>query len=130
MGDYERYAVPHSLVNALRARLLGRAPLRLKPSRICDSMGDYVRYAMPYSLVNALRARLLGGPPAGLAHGEWGVWGAKRASVLPERCCGARMRRGVAEAPGGLKQDVEGRRVGPPAGVWGQRPRREGSPHP
>ena len=39
---------------ALRGqRPRSRAPLRLKPSRMGDSMGDYVRYAMPHLLVYA-----------------------------------------------------------------------------
>jgi hypothetical protein len=60
-GYYERYAVPYRWLNALRARLLGRALLRLKPSRICDNRGYYERYAVPHHWLNALRARLLGG---------------------------------------------------------------------
>jgi hypothetical protein len=47
-----------------RAFTIGRALLRLKPSRISESMGDYERYAVPYRWVNALRARLLGAPTA------------------------------------------------------------------
>jgi hypothetical protein len=38
-----------------------RALLRLKPSRMCESMGHSVRYAVPHRWVNALRSRLLGG---------------------------------------------------------------------
>ena len=38
-----------------------RALLRLKPSRICDSMGHNVRYGVPHLQVNALRARLFAG---------------------------------------------------------------------
>ena len=37
-------------VNALRARLLGRALLRLKPSRMSESKGHCERYAVPYVL--------------------------------------------------------------------------------
>ena len=43
----------------------GRALLRLKPSRRCESMGHHERYAKPQRLVNALRARLLGGGVTG-----------------------------------------------------------------
>jgi hypothetical protein len=46
---------------------MGRALLRLKPSRICANRGHYVRYAVPQYAVNALRARLLGGGVAGAA---------------------------------------------------------------
>ena len=60
MGYSGRCAVPQHWVNALRSRLLGRALLRLKPSRRCDSMGHYERYAVPQHWVNALRSRLLG----------------------------------------------------------------------
>jgi hypothetical protein len=59
MGDYVRYGGPHCPVNALAGAVVGRALLRLKPSRICESMGDYVRYGGPHCPVNALRARML-----------------------------------------------------------------------
>jgi hypothetical protein len=36
--------------NGRTAKPSGRALLRLKPSRICESMGDYERYAMPQTL--------------------------------------------------------------------------------
>ena len=48
---------------AKRLRVLppGRALLRLKPSRRCESMGHTLRYAVLYRELNALRARWLGG---------------------------------------------------------------------
>ena len=35
-------------------RLARRAPLRLKPSRMCDSMEHSERYTMPQRRINAL----------------------------------------------------------------------------
>jgi hypothetical protein len=62
MGYYERYGGPHCLVNALTGADVCRALLRLKPSRICESMGYYERYGGPHCLVNALRARVFAVP--------------------------------------------------------------------
>jgi hypothetical protein len=47
-----------------------RALLRLKPSRMGESMGHYERYAMPHRRVNALRARRLGVGECFLTPGE------------------------------------------------------------
>jgi hypothetical protein len=41
---------------------LGRALLRLKPSRICDNMGHYERYGGPQHSVNALAGAGVGRP--------------------------------------------------------------------
>jgi hypothetical protein len=65
-GDYERYGGPHTPVNALAGAVVCRAPLRLKPSRIWESMGYYERCGVPQLCINALRARLLAGGVAGV----------------------------------------------------------------
>jgi hypothetical protein len=41
---------------------VGRALLRLKPSRICANRGDRVRYGRPHCLVNALAGAFIGRP--------------------------------------------------------------------
>jgi hypothetical protein len=60
MGHYVRYGGPHPPVNALAGAFACRALLRLKPSRISESMRYTVRYGGPHPSVNALRARLPG----------------------------------------------------------------------
>jgi hypothetical protein len=54
MGENERCGRPHILVNALAGAVVCRAPLRLKPSRIWESMGENERCGRPHILVNAL----------------------------------------------------------------------------
>jgi hypothetical protein len=85
--------------------MLVRALLRLKPSRICESMGHYERYAMPQLCINALRARLLGGERGRNAVFESGVDAplARLRSPLPlmraGRCAGSRPGAPAASPP-------------------------------
>jgi hypothetical protein len=64
MGDYERYGGPHSHVNALAGAFTCRAPLRLKPSRMCANRGYSERYAAPHLLAQR--------PAGAVIAGLWG----------------------------------------------------------
>jgi hypothetical protein len=81
-------------VNALAGAVTGRAPLRLKPSRICKSMGDSVRYAGPHTPSQRPAGAVTGRAPLRLKPSRrWANRGVLRAlrhaATPPQRPAGA-----------------------------------------